>query len=98
MIAAVGVSSATALVSKIQNPVVAMANRCPSAGMMPTETYGSRMSDSRWVSWSAWPCAIFLRVQVGDVGLSMSADDTVPVLDALSALLASAASAEGVAR
>jgi hypothetical protein len=45
-----------------------------------------------------WPCAVFLRVQVGDTELSMSADYAAPVLDALSALLASAATAEGVTR
>jgi hypothetical protein len=37
-----------------------------------------------------WPCAVFLRVQVGDEELSMSADYAAPVLDALSTLLASA--------
>ncbi len=45
-----------------------------------------------------WPCAVFLRVQVGDVELSMSADYAAPVLDALSTLLASAATAEEVTR
>jgi hypothetical protein len=43
-----------------------------------------------------WPCAVFLRVHVGDVELSMSADYAAPVIDALSALLASAATAPEV--
>ena len=45
-----------------------------------------------------WPCAVFLRVPAGDVELSLSADDAVPVLEALSALLALACPAEGVTR
>ena len=46
-----------------------------------------------------WPCNVYLRVQVGDVELSMSGDYAAPLLDALSALLASAATAaEGVTR
>ena len=45
-----------------------------------------------------WPCAVFLRAHVGDVELSMSADYAAPVLDALSALLASAGTPEGVTR
>jgi len=45
-----------------------------------------------------WPCAVYLRVQVGEVELSMSADDARPVIDALSTLLASAATAEEVTR
>ena len=53
-----------------------------------------------WLSQACapWECAVFLRVQVGDVELSMSADYAAPVLDALSALLASAATAEEVTR
>ncbi|QOC95410.1 hypothetical protein [Micromonospora craniellae] len=38
-----------------------------------------------------WPCAVFLCVQVGEVELFMPADSAAPVLDALSTLLASAA-------
>jgi hypothetical protein len=45
-----------------------------------------------------WPCAVFLRVLVGDVELSMSADYAAPVLDALSTLLASSATASEVTR
>jgi hypothetical protein len=45
-----------------------------------------------------WPCAVFLRVQVGDLELSMSTDYAATVLDALSTLLASAATAEEVTR
>lgn len=45
-----------------------------------------------------WPCAPYLRVQVGDLELSMSVDYAAPVLDALSTLLASAAIAEEVTR
>nr|WP_165854565.1 hypothetical protein [Streptomyces sp. V2] len=51
MIAAVGVSSATALLSKIQKPAVAIVCRLVSAGMAPADTNGRRISDSRWVSW-----------------------------------------------
>ena len=43
-----------------------------------------------------WPCAVYLRVQVGDVELSMSADYAAPLIDALSALLASATTAPEV--
>ena len=53
LIAAVGVSSATALSSKIQNPMVAIACRWMLAGMTATDTKGRRISDSRWLSWSA---------------------------------------------
>ena len=45
-----------------------------------------------------WPCAVYLRVHVGDMELSMSAGYAAPLLDALSALIASAATAEGVTR
>jgi hypothetical protein len=45
-----------------------------------------------------WPCAVFLRVLVGDLELSVSADYAAPALDALSTLLASAATAEEVTR
>jgi hypothetical protein len=45
-----------------------------------------------------WPCAVFLRVQVGGVELSMSGDNAARVLDALSALLASAATPGQVTR
>jgi hypothetical protein len=45
-----------------------------------------------------WPCDVFLRVQAGDLQLSMSGDYATPVLDALSALLASAATPEEVIR
>jgi hypothetical protein len=45
-----------------------------------------------------WPCAVFLRVRVGDVELSMADDYAAPMLDALSALLASAVTSEGVTR
>jgi hypothetical protein len=41
-----------------------------------------------------WECAVFLRVQVGDLELSMSADYAAPVLDTLSTLLASATGEE----
>jgi len=43
-----------------------------------------------------WPCSVYLRVLVGDVELSMSADYAAPVIDALSALLASATTAPEV--
>ena len=45
-----------------------------------------------------WPCSPYLRVQVGDVELSMSVDYAAPVLDALSTLLASAATDPEVTR
>ena len=53
-----------------------------------------------WLSQACapWECAIFLRVQVGDVELSMSADYAAPVLDVLSTLLASAATDQEVTR
>jgi hypothetical protein len=47
---------------------------------------------------AAWPCAAFLRVQVGDTDLSMPADDVRWVLDALSTLLASTTAAEEATR
>ncbi len=40
-----------------------------------------------------WPCAVYLRVQVGKVELSMSADYATSVIDALSALRTSATTA-----
>ena len=45
-----------------------------------------------------WRCSVFLRVQVGDVELSMAGNYAAPVLDALSALLASTATPEEVIR
>ena len=45
-----------------------------------------------------WPCAVFLRIRIGDVELSMSTEDATPVLDALSTLIASAATAQEVTR
>lgn len=45
-----------------------------------------------------WPCTPYLHVQVGDVELSMSVDYAAPVLDAMSALTASAANAREVTR
>jgi hypothetical protein len=45
-----------------------------------------------------WPCDAFLRVQIGDVELSMSADYATPLLDALLPLLTSAATPEEVTR
>ena len=53
LIAEVGVSSATAFSSKIQNPIVAIARRWMLAGMTATDTKGSRISDSTWLSWPA---------------------------------------------
>lgn len=43
-----------------------------------------------------WLCDVFLRVRVGDVELSVSAADARPVIDALSALLASTDTGEEV--
>jgi hypothetical protein len=43
-----------------------------------------------------WPCEPYLRVQVGDMHLSMPADNARRVLDALSTLLASATTAPEV--
>jgi hypothetical protein len=43
-----------------------------------------------------WPCDVFLRIEVGETELSMSADYARPVIDALSALLVSAATAAEV--
>jgi hypothetical protein len=45
-----------------------------------------------------WQCAVFLRVQVDNLELPMSADYAAPVLDALSTLLASAITGEEVTR
>ena len=45
-----------------------------------------------------WPCASYLRVQVGDLELSLCADYAAPVLDALSTLLASALTDREVTR
>ncbi len=45
-----------------------------------------------------WECAVYLRVQFGDVELSMPAEDATPVLDALSTLIASAATDQEVNR
>ncbi|WP_169789821.1 hypothetical protein [Actinoplanes subtropicus] len=45
-----------------------------------------------------WRCALYLHVQVGEVELSLSADHAAPVLAALSALLASAATDQEVTR
>jgi len=45
-----------------------------------------------------WECVVVLHVQVGDLELSLSTDYAAPVLDALSALLASAATAREVTR
>jgi hypothetical protein len=45
-----------------------------------------------------WPCDTYLRVQVGDVHLSMPANDARRVLADLSALLCLTATAEGVTR
>lgn len=45
-----------------------------------------------------WPCAPYLRVQVGDLELSMSADYAAPLLDALSTLLTSALTDREVTR
>jgi hypothetical protein len=50
------------------------------------------------VACAPWSWAVFLRVQVGDVELSMAVDDAAPVLGGLSALLASALAREGVIR
>ena len=43
-----------------------------------------------------WPCATYLRVQVGELDLSMPAADARRALAALSALLCLATTAEGV--
>lgn len=53
-----------------------------------------------WLSQACapWECAVFLNLRVGDLDLSMSADYATPLLDALSTLLASATTAEGVTR
>jgi len=42
-----------------------------------------------------WRCSAYLRIQVGDTELSMTVDHAGPVLDALSALVATALAAEG---
>ena len=49
-------------------------------------------------AYAPWPCDAYLRVQVGEEELSMPADHTWRVIDALSTLLASAATAEEVTR
>jgi hypothetical protein len=48
-----------------------------------------------WLSQACapWPCAAYLNVQIGDMELSMRAEDATSVLDALSTLLASAGAA-----
>ena len=53
-----------------------------------------------WLSQACtpWTCDTYLRVQVGDVDLSMPAADARRVLADLSALLSLAATAEGVTR
>ena len=53
-----------------------------------------------WLSQACapWTCDTYLRVQVGDVDLSMPAADARRVLADLSGLLSLAATAEGVAR
>src|SRR2546429_810364 len=53
-----------------------------------------------WLSQACapWECADFLRVQIGDLEVSMSADYAAPVLNALVTLLAPAAPAEEVSR
>ena len=53
-----------------------------------------------WLSQAGapWTCDIYLRVQVGDVDLSMPAADARRVLADLSALLALTATTEGVTR
>ncbi|PZG21154.1 hypothetical protein C1I95_08025 [Micromonospora craterilacus] len=45
-----------------------------------------------------WPCEPLLRVQMGDAHLSIPTDDARQVLDALSALLASASPTREVTR
>ncbi len=65
-----------------------------TASMMPTWDGTARLSEAC----APWPCAVFLRVQVGEVELSMSGDNAARVLDALSALLASAATPGQVTR
>ena len=44
-----------------------------------------------------WKCSVYLRIQVGDTELSMTVDHVSPVLDALSALVATARAVEGTA-
>ena len=62
---------------------------------LTTATWLPVRDGTAWLSKACapWPCSPYLRVQVGDVELSMPADYAAPVLDALSTLLASAATA-----
>ncbi len=53
-----------------------------------------------WLSQACtpWECAVVLHLQVGDLELSLHTDYAAPVLDVLSALIASAATAQEVTR
>jgi hypothetical protein len=44
-----------------------------------------------------WRCSAYLRVQVGDTEVSVTVDHAGPILDALSALVATARAVEGTA-
>jgi len=66
-----------------------------------TTAYWLPVRDGRaWLTEACapWPCDAYLRVQVGEAHLSMPADNVRRVLDALSALLASAVTAEEMTR
>ena len=74
-------------------------HRCAPVPLnLTTATWLPSRQGTAWLSEACapWPCAVFLNIQVGDLELSMSADYAAPVLDVLSTLLASAATAEGV--
>lgn len=66
-----------------------------TTGMRPPVRDGTA-----WLSETCapWPSVVFPRVHVGDVDVSMSTDYAAPVIDALSALLASATAAPEVTR
>ena len=66
--------------------------RLTSAALLPVR------DGTAWLTsaCSPWTCATYLRVQVGEVDLSMPAADARRVLADLSALLPLAATAEGV--
>ena len=68
--------------------------RLTSAVLLPVR------DGTAWLSQACapWTCDTYLRVQVGDLHLSMPAEHARRVLGDLSALLAFAAAAEGVTR
>jgi hypothetical protein len=66
--------------------------RLTSAVLLPVRDGTAWLSEAC----APWTCATYLRVQVGDVHLSMPAADARRVLADLSALLSLAATAEGV--